>query len=90
MHSDESWLGGLTRNMLATGTSALPSRFFDLKPRYPHAIKILFHLLQMPFILALGYSVFALRLLSLLSGVAALYLFFRCCRQVASFGLSLR
>lgn len=88
VHSDESWLGGLTRNMLATGNLGVTEPFFDLKPRYPHAVKILFHLLQMPFILALGYSVFALRLLSLLSGVAALYLFYRCCRQVASFKLS--
>lgn len=89
VHSDESWLGGLTRNMLAQGYAGVTEPFFDLKPRYPHAIKILFHLLQMPFILVFGYSVFALRLLSLNAGIAALYLFYRCCRTGASFRLSL-
>ncbi len=89
VHSDESWLAGLTRNMLATGNPGVTEPFFDLKPRYPHAIKILFHLLQMPFILVFGYTVFSVRLLSLLAGVAALYLFYRCCRVSASFPLSL-
>ena len=89
VHSDEAWLSGLTRNMLAGGSPAVTEPFFDLKPRYPHAIKILFHLLQMPLILIFGYTVFAVRLLSLLAGVAALYLVFRCARAVASFRLSL-
>ncbi|NLI22219.1 MAG: hypothetical protein GX418_11830 [Clostridiales bacterium] len=89
VHSDEAWLSGLTRNMLASGSPAVTEPFFDLKPRYPHAIKILFHLLQMPFLLIFGDTVFAVRLPSLLAGVAALYLVFRCARAVASFWLSL-
>lgn len=88
VHSDESWLGGLTRNMLAQGSPGVTEPFFDLKPRYPHAIKILFHLLQMPFIGLFGYNVFALRLLSLLAGGAALALCYRCCRVVAPVWLS--
>ncbi|MDD3213922.1 MAG: hypothetical protein PHY64_09610 [Eubacteriales bacterium] len=88
VHSDESWLSGLTQNMMAQGYTGVTEPFFDLKPRYPHAIKILFHLLQMPFLLVFGYSVFTVRLLSLFAGVAALYLFYRCCREVASFRLS--
>ena len=88
VHSDESWLSGLTRNMMAMGDVGVTEPFFDLKPRYPHAIKILFHLMQMPMIAVFGYTVFAIRLLSLLWGMAALVLVYRCCRTVASFWLS--
>ena len=85
VHSDESWLSGLTRNMMAENSPGVTEPFFDLKPRYPHAVKILFHLLQMPFIAAFGYSVFAVRLLSLVAGVVALWLFYRCGRICAPF-----
>ena len=88
VHSDECWLSGLTRNMMAMGDAGVTEPFFDLKPRYPHAIKILFHLMQMPMIAVFGYTVFAVRLLSLLWGMAALVLVYRCCRTVASFRLS--
>ncbi len=88
VHSDESWLGGLTRNMLTSGSPAVTEPFFDIKPRYPHAIKILYHLLQMGFVAVFGYSVFALRLLSLLAGCMALGLAYRCCRRVAPFGVA--
>ena len=76
MHSDESWLSGLTREMMHSGPGATEP-FFDLMPRYPHAIKILFHLLQMPFILGFGYSLFSVRLLSLITGTVLLYVFYR-------------
>ncbi len=51
--------------------------FFDLLPREPHAIKLLFHFLQMPFILIFGYSPFSLRLLSLAAGLLGLILLYR-------------
>lgn len=76
MHSDESWLSGLTRAMMHTGPGATEP-FFDLLPRYPHAIKILFHSLQMPLIASLDYNLFAVRLLSLLGSCLALFLFYR-------------
>lgn len=85
VHSDESWLGGLTRNMLASGSPAVTEPFFDLKPRAPHAIKILYHLLQMGFVAVFGYNIWALRLLSLAAGCISLGLAFRCCRRVAPF-----
>jgi len=88
VHSDESWLGGLTRNMLASGSPAVTEPFFDLKPRYPHAVKIIFHLLQAGFVAVFGYGAFALRLLSLLAGCVALGLAFACCRRVAPFGVA--
>ncbi len=76
VHSDESWLSGLTRNMMETGDLGVTEPFFDLKPRYPHAVKILFHLLQMPMLSLFGYGVFSFRLLSLLFGCFALILFY--------------
>ena len=76
MHSDESWLSGLTRAMTAGGLDSTEP-FFDLWPRYPHAIKTLFHLMQMPFIAVFGYNLFAVRLISLIFGTAALCLVYR-------------
>ncbi len=77
VHSDESWLTGLTRNMMERGSISVTEPFFDLVERHPHAIKLLFHLLQMPFISLFGYGAFSVRLLSLLSGTAGLLLFWR-------------
>ena len=76
MHSDESWLSGLTRTMMHEGVGSTET-FFDLLPRYPHAIKTLFHLIQMPFILIFGYNLFAVRLLSLIFSCAIIYLVYK-------------
>lgn len=76
VHSDESWLSGLTRNMMEKGDLGVTETFYDLKPRYPHAIKILFHLLQMPMLALFQYDVFAFRLLSLAFGCITLILFY--------------
>ena len=81
MHSDESWLSGLSRAMMSGG-AGVTEPFFDLLPRYPHAIKILFHAVQMPFIAVFGYKLFAVRLVSLVFGTAALYVFYRLCRHL--------
>ena len=75
MHSDESWLSGLTRTMMHEGLGST-EYFFDLLPRYPHAIKILFHMAQMGFITVFGYNLFAVRLMSLVFGTASLYAFY--------------
>jgi len=75
VHSDESWLSGLTRQMMTHQSFQVTEPFFDLFPRHPHAIKLLFHTLQMPWILTLGYSIFAVRLMSLFFGVLSLIAF---------------
>ena len=80
MHSDESWLSGLSRSMMGGGLGA-QEYFFDLLPRYPHAIKSVYHLLQMMFISVFGYRLFAVRLLSLVSGVLCLYAFYGLSKQ---------
>lgn len=76
VHSDESWLSGLTRNMMESSSLGVTEPFFDLKHRWPHAIKSLFHILQMPFIGLFGYSIFSFRLLSLLFSLISLICFY--------------
>ncbi|WZL71638.1 glycosyltransferase family 39 protein [Clostridiaceae bacterium 35-E11] len=79
MHSDESWLSGLSRNILERGSYAATESFFDLKVRNPHAIKIIFHTIQIIFIKLLGYSLFNMRLISFIFGIFTLYFFYRLC-----------
>lgn len=77
IHSDESWLSGLTKAMIENKNFAATEPFFDLMPRFPHAIKILFHFLQIPFLLVFGYGPFSARLPSLLAGTASLVVFYK-------------
>ncbi|MFP4618975.1 MAG: ArnT family glycosyltransferase [Spirochaetaceae bacterium] len=63
--------------MMRTFSLSTTEPFFDLIPRYPHAIKSLFHLVHMPFITLFGFSPFSLRLISLITGFAGLYFFYR-------------
>lgn len=77
MHSDESWLSGLSRNMFQQKSLSVTETFFDLMPRYPHAIKSIFHILQIQFMKVFGYELFAFRLISLIFGVMALYVFYK-------------
>ena len=76
VHSDEAWLAGLTRNIMAQGSFKVTETFFNLKIRNPHAIKSLFHIVQMPFIGFLGYNISSVRLLSLLTGCGILGVFY--------------
>ncbi len=74
MHSDEAWIGGLTRHMMQEGSLLVTEPFFDVFPRSLHLIKIGFHLLQMPFIFLGDFSLFALRFLSLAFSLLCLFL----------------
>ena len=80
VHSDEAWLASLTRSMMKEGSIAATEEAFRLTPRYPHAIKTLYHLIQMPFLL-LSWSAYAARLPSLLAGLAALYFMVRIMKE---------
>ncbi len=73
VHSDEAWLASLTRAMLHEHSISAVEDSFRATPRYPHALKILFHAVQAPFI-AISWRVFSARLPSLLAGFAVLYL----------------
>lgn len=75
MHSDESWLSGLTRNMMQSGLN-VSEPFFDQLPAYPNAVSIVFNFIQMAFITVFGYSLFTVRLVSLVFGAATLLVFY--------------
>ncbi|MBN2657118.1 MAG: glycosyltransferase family 39 protein [Spirochaetales bacterium] len=82
VHTDEPWLSGLTRSIMESGSLSATEDFFDLYPRHPHAIKILYHLFQIPLIGLFGYGIFSVRLLSLLAGAVSLLLFYRLIRNI--------
>ncbi len=88
VHSDEAWLAGLARNIWQSGSPAVTETFFDLKPRWPHGIKMAFHGLQILAIRLGGYNVFSVRVLSLLAGCAVLALFFVAARRLTGSGLA--
>ncbi|MGM0409560.1 MAG: ArnT family glycosyltransferase [Bacillota bacterium] len=77
VHSDESWLGGLSRHMLENKDLGVTEPFFDLYPRNPHAIKILFHIIQIIFIKIFSYNIFTLRLISLIVATLSLLYFYK-------------
>ncbi|MEA1910718.1 MAG: hypothetical protein U9N32_03460, partial [Spirochaetota bacterium] len=75
MHSDEGWLASLSRSILLERNIGATEDFFHEVERNPHAIKTLFHLMQIPFI-STGFNLFAVRLLSLIAGFITLYFLF--------------
>jgi 4-amino-4-deoxy-L-arabinose transferase-like glycosyltransferase len=77
MHSDESWLSGLSRLYIEKGTPIVTESFFDLLPRFPHSIKIFFHYIQGLFMMVFGYNLFAFRLISLLFSIGSLYFIYK-------------
>lgn len=84
VHSDETWLSGLSRNMMESTSFAVTEAFFDLYPRNPHAIKSIFHALQIIFIQLFDYEIFTIRLLSFLFGLLTLFWFYRLCKYIFS------
>lgn len=77
VHSDEAWLSGLSRNIVEKGDFSVTETFFDLKERHPHAIKIIFHFIQILFLQILDYSIFSVRLISLCFGLFSLVITYR-------------
>ena len=82
IHSDESWLSGLSRNILETKNFSSTETYFDIYPRNPHALKIIFHSIQIIFIKLLGYNIFSVRLISLLLGCLTLCYFYKLCNEI--------
>ena len=72
VHSDESWLSGLTRTVLDKGSFNTSEPFFDLYPRAVHGLRLVFVTLQGMVIKVFGYSITAMRSLSLLASLAVL------------------
>lgn len=79
VHSDEPWLSGLSRNILEKKSFSVTETFFDLYERHPHAIKALFHLIQIFFLKIFGYNIFTFRLISLIFGTLTLFFFYKLC-----------
>jgi len=75
IHSDEAWLSGLSRVFI--NTLQMDYTFFDLFPTTHHTMKIFFILIQSLFIKTLGYSIFSLRLISIIFSAASLILFYK-------------
>ncbi|MGV8905617.1 MAG: ArnT family glycosyltransferase [Acetobacterium sp.] len=82
IHSDEPWLSGLSRNILMNHNISVTEPFFDAYERNPHAIKLIFHLLQGGFMQLFGYTIFTFRLISLLFSVGTLCFFYRLCMAI--------
>ncbi|WP_113673527.1 ArnT family glycosyltransferase [Vallitalea guaymasensis] len=87
VHSDEPWLSGLTRNMMESKSIYCTETFFNIYLRFPHSIKVIFHLIQMPFILVFGYNIFAVRLVSLIFSIFSLILFYCICTKIFKNGI---
>ncbi len=82
VHSDEAWLSGLTRAIWEQGSFGATEPFFNLKPRWPHGIKLLFHSLQGLALRLGGYRIAAFRLLSLAAALPCLALFYLAARRL--------
>lgn len=82
VHSDEPWLSGLSRAMLVNNDLSVTEPFFDGYERNPHAIKTIFHLIQILFINLFGYNIFSFRLISLIFSIGSLYVFFLLCKNI--------
>lgn len=90
VHSDESWLSGLSRNIMENKDYSVTETFFDLYERHPHAIKSIFHTIQILFIKFIGYNIFSVRLISLIFSVLSLFYFYKLCYLIfKSYDLSL-
>ncbi len=76
VHSDEIWLLKLSEQMAQRGSLFVTEPFFDLFPRLPHAIKILYHALQIGWAQFFGFNVVAMRGLTLLASALAVVLFY--------------
>jgi len=77
IHSDEAWLSGLSRAWLTERSIAVTEPFFDLVPRAPHALKMIFHGIQAFFFSVFGYGILQTRVISLLFGLVTLMVFHR-------------
>lgn len=76
MHSDEAWLSGLSQTVLKEGRLDLTEPFFDLYPRNPHAVKLVFVGIQALAINFFGHTLRAARSISLAAALLSLVFFF--------------
>lgn len=77
VHSDESWLSGLSRTVLDKQSFLTSEPFFDLYPRAIHGLRVVFVFIQILFIKLFGYTIFSVRLVSLLFSTLTLYVAYK-------------
>lgn len=73
VHSDETWLIGLSKAMFDHKTFQMTEPFFDLYPRTIHGLRLVYVILQGLFIQLFQSSIYAGRFLSLISGTLTLW-----------------
>ena len=76
VHADEAWLASLSRAMMKEKSIDAVEDFFILTERHPHALKTVFHLIQIPFI-KISFSIVSVRIISLLFAVISLCFFYK-------------
>lgn len=76
IHSDEAWLSGMTNEYIKLKSVFVTESFFDLLPRTSHTMKSLYHMVQIPFVLVLGNTIFTTRFVSLLASLVSLTFFY--------------
>lgn len=77
IHSDEPWLSGLSRTVMDKQSFNTSEPFFDIYPRPIHGLRVIFVFIQMIFIKTLGYSIFSVRLISLIFASLSLVLIYK-------------
>ncbi|MBF4695279.1 ArnT family glycosyltransferase [Fusibacter ferrireducens] len=77
IHSDETWLKGLSLEVWHQKNFGVTEPFFDLYPRVPHPFRWLFNLLQIGFMGLFGNTLFSARLLSLVASTLSLLIFYK-------------
>ncbi len=77
VHSDEIWLLKLSEHMAKSQSLFVSEPFFNLFPRLAHAIKILFHAIQIGWAHFFGFNVRSMRALTLLVSLTAIILFYQ-------------
>jgi len=77
VHSDETWLAGLSLTIKKAGTFQVTEPFFAVYPRQAHAIKSIFHWVQGTWMSVFGYGVVQVRLLSFIVSSLSLVMYFK-------------
>jgi|LGOV01.1.fsa_nt_gb hypothetical protein len=77
IHSDESWLSGLSRTISEKNSFNTIESFYDLYPRAVHGLRIIFVSIQILFIKIFGYSIFSMRLISLVFTLLSLWILYK-------------
>ena len=83
VHSDEAWLASLTRSIITEKNPAATEEFFRTTERFPHSVKLLFHIIQVPFI-KMDFSINSARLISIIASVCVLYFLYLLIKQYIS------